>query len=251
MRTLRRAVSGVVAGVLAVTLVATGCSSDSKKDAAPTSAPASIKPPDDSGKPLFTKAVDALNAASSFHAVGEGQSGAPLKFDMQFSNAGTAASLTLGDPVSVVSDGTNVYLKASADFWKDNLPSGTANPDAKAAVLASKWVKVDTTQQQFASYDIFKSKTNFVQRLANPAVHWALGGEKTVNGVNTKEIKGSDGTNWYVEPTGAGRVLYTTSAGAAGQQPVGSFTIDQYGAAFTPQLPSANDVNDYNIVVSS
>ncbi|SDJ34584.1 hypothetical protein SAMN05444157_2925 [Frankineae bacterium MT45] len=245
--------SGVhlTAAVATVALLATGCSSDSKPPAPKTPTAVATPSVDTSGDAAYAKALDALSTSTAFHALAQGDAGSanPLKFDIHFGQTGSEATVQgTGLNLTLVSDGTNVYMKAPAALWASNLDSSVKNPAAKLALLSSKWVKIDTTLDAFSSYDIFTSKDKYIAKLKSQTTHYGLAGTQKVNGVTTTVLKGNNGSTWYVESTGKGRPVKTTGAGATTG---GSTTIDQYDVPFSPQLPSASQVVDYKTVTAS
>jgi len=232
----------VVSCVLAALL--SGCSSD-KNTAAKLPTP---QPVDTTGDPAFGKAIDALAAATSFHAQTEPSQSAPIPTDIHFGQGGSSASLhATGVDVDIVSDRTNVYVKGPAAFWAANLPSTVADAPTKTALLAAKWVKIDPTQSGLASYTQFSDKAKFLAQFRAQPVHYGLGGKDTVGGESALILNGSNGSKWWVQDGGDGRVL-KTSAGSTSFAPGGAMLFTDYNVPFTPPLPTASDVVDYKVI---
>jgi hypothetical protein len=166
--------------VLAAALL-TGCTTTK---ATPGPAPTTAKPDNGvaalSADEILSKAKTALSAASSFRIKGDMTESDGTKTTVDLTVAkngdGKGTFATSGLSFEIIKVGTDVYVKASEDFWKTFIPE--KQQAAALLLLKGRYVKADATQAQFSSFGTVFD----VNEMLKPEGTFTKGDVSTVNG---------------------------------------------------------------------
>jgi hypothetical protein len=167
------------------------------------------------------------------HIAGSGKSGGTaLSLDVVDGHGKGGGSISVnGETFETVLDGTTIYLRADAASWT-KLSSGNA---ALANLLAGKWLKTTTSNQDFSDFQGLLDISQFVSNLS-PSGTVTKGAVTTIGGVSVIPLKdtGSDGGMLYVASTGTPFIV--SISGGGGDQ--GTLTFDHYNSATLPAVPT-------------
>lgn len=187
---------------------------------------------------IVSDAQQATGNATSVHIKGAGiTGGTAVRLDIVAGHGrGGGAISESGATFQTVLDGKTVYLQADAASW-----TKVSNASV-AALLAGKWIKTTTDNQDFRDVAGLLDISQFVSNFSQPSGTVTKGPVVTVNGVSVVPVTdhGSDGGILYVANTGTPRII---ALGATGSDR-GTIYFDQYGTAKFPPVPTgAIDLN--------
>lgn len=234
MTDLRRAIPAVAA-VAGVALL-TSCGSSHGSGATNSGSTAT----GEASKPaaqIVTDAQDATGATSSVHIAGKVNSGGSVvQLDVVADHGRGGGTIVEGGMTfQTVLDGKTVYLRADAATW-----TKAANASV-AGLLAEKWLKTTTDNQDFSE---FGSLLDISQLVSQFSAHGTLtkGSVTTYDGVSVVPVTDheTDGGTVYVANTGSPYIVALVGTGNNG----GSLHFNQYGTATVPAVPAgAIDLN--------
>jgi len=213
--------------LLLVALAAAGCRGSSSRSNGEASKPA---------QQVLADAVHAAKGATSFHVsahVHFQDTGAPFSFDMTLvkGKGGTASFGSGPQKVDSLVIGTDAYLKADADFWKNGVVLGAAI----AQKYAGRWVKVPPTDSRFIDYVNFAdSGQSFASLTSSQGAITNNNGTTTYKGQRVVEIDGPKLGTVYVAATGTAYPVAIVHAGARG----GTITFDRWNRSVTLAAPA-------------
>jgi hypothetical protein len=239
---------GVAAAIAGATIIA-ACSSST--NGSPSSGSSGSSGSSASGGGSSTSTADlkasvqqAMNAATSFHMVGNAtNSGKPIRFDIHFGPHQAAGSIVEdGVTIELINPGgQSVYFKAPDSLWQQQ---GGA---AAVALFHGKWVKVPTNDQRFSELTNSFDKDAFVSQMlsddgSSSNSDIAKVGPATVNGTAaTKYRSKSDNTELYLAADGAPVILKIADSSSSG----GTLTFSDYGKAYSVTQPAASQTVDF------
>ncbi len=243
---------GTVA-VLAATMLA-GCGGEEKADPSSssppgtpttTSAPSSTPPsePDPTGlsaAELSKRSRNALNAARTFHVdISVTEKGEKFAMNMSYGTVGSQGTMASGgDRVDILTIDNVLYMRAPDRFWRKQFG---ANADRALAILSGKWLKLTTTDKQFAEFSEFGSRDGFVRGMLD---EWVTKphkiGEKTIGGAECLGLTGTDGTLW-INKVDARPVQLESAKGSSAR---GRMTFSDYNAVTEPKAPPSSTTID-------
>ncbi len=232
--------SVVVAATAAAALLAGACGADDPA-AAPT--PAANGVADKAPADILRAADDAFRAAGSVRVKGNGTSdGSTFALDMRIKGAGGGkGTITVAhNLVELLRIGKDAYLKADADFWKQQ----TDNP-AAAELLKGKYLKASGDEPQLQSVLLFTDAGTFADKLMKADGAVTKGEQRTVAGVETVGItftSRKDKVTLYVATTGKPYPMQLSSMGDASETSVLDFT--EYDKPLELTAPPADQVVD-------
>lgn len=240
--------------VAVASLVITACSS-SKKSHGPTTPPpgtgssVSVSPDVNA---FVNRVFAAVGATQSFHVVGSGKDqNMPYSLDVHFGADGGSGFFTQGGArFDLAGHGNDTYVKTTAANWKATI-GNKSNAEQLATRLAPHWVRVPTSQPDFAQLLDYVNKDHFVQSYKTSAASqsgpFTKGGTATVSGTAaTVYTDSKDGSKIFVAASGAPVLLKVESAPGDGG---GGLTITDYNKPFSPAVPPSSDVVAYTSVV--
>ncbi|HZS23749.1 MAG TPA: hypothetical protein VFA30_02065 [Gaiellaceae bacterium] len=206
--------------LLAVTTAAlAGCGGGSSSNGEASKSPAQI----------LADAKQAAHDAGSVRISGTiHDSGQTIGVDLSLTSAASGGSLTLhGSKVDIVRVGRTVYIRGGAAFYK-SVGAGTAG-----SLLAGKWLKAPTTAQDFSSLAALTQLDAFLTQVLKPSGKISKGGESTVDGQKTIQLKDGQGGSLFVATTG--KPYPVELSGSSGRQ--GELKLTDWGAATAPTAP--------------
>jgi hypothetical protein len=206
-----------------------------------TSATSSPPGPTDNGisaltpEEILTRAQTALGAASSYRMKGEvTEDGQTAKVDLQ--NGGENIKGTIefgGQTIELLKIGTDLYMKASDDFWKQFIPAGQ---QGVLTLLSGKYVKVDSTNASFSSI----TESFDASEILKIDGTVTKGSPKDINGKPAIGlVSGKDQSTLYIATVG--EPLPLRIEGPAGQ---GAIDFTDYGTTFDFTAPPTAEVFD-------
>jgi hypothetical protein len=200
---------GALVTVLVASVVA-GCGGDngagsssppSTGTTTSASAPSTTPPPTPDLSPLSATELSkrsraALDAARTFHvSLSLAQKGESFALDVSYGTTGSRGTMTVNDDkVEILSIDKAFYMRAPDKFWRKQFG---AKADQALAILSGKWLKLTTTDKEFAEYSEFGTRDGFVRSMLGDWVtNPRKAGQKTISGVQCIGLAGSDGTLW-------------------------------------------------------
>jgi hypothetical protein len=233
-----------VAAAIACAAVIAACSSSTQgSPSTGSSAPSSRS--STSVSDLKTSVLHAMQAATSFHMVGNAMddSGKPIQFDIHFGEHQVAGSIVQeGQKIELINPGGQwVYFRAPDSLWQQQ---GGA---AAVALFHGKWVKVAADDQRFTSLTGSFDKDAFVNEMMSNSGSSSDSdlrkvGPATVNGAAaTKYRSDSDHTELYLAANGAPVILKIVDPSSDG----GSLTFSEYGKANSVTPPPDSQTVDF------
>lgn len=188
------------------------------------------------GQQVLTDAVTAAEGASSFHMSGQVNAGGQqIGLDLTIvKSRGATGSMTLGGKkVDLIVVGKDAYMKADAAFWTQ---FGGSNGSAIAQLVAGKWFKFPTDNQQFGALTGVTDSKSFFDSLSSSATAIQNKGAKTYKGQSVVEIFGgpANGT-LYVAATGP---AYPVALARTGSGAGGAITFGDWNKPATLTAPS-------------
>lgn len=183
---------------------------------------------------VLADAKAAMGRASSFHVSGHfAQQGTNIAIDLNLSPHRGGGTVTVsGATLDVVVSGTTIYLKADRQSWQK-----LTNSASEAQLLAGRWIKAPTSNPDFSELASVADQKQLLGGITPEGSMTKRSGTTDWNGQPTVVLVDSTGSTIYVAATGAPYILYAqnTSRSQGGQ---GSVTLDQYGSASVPAVPS-------------
>lgn len=180
---------------------------------------------------ILKDAEQATGGASSVHISGRGTTGGtPVQLDIVDGQGRGGGTITEnGMSFQTVLDGKTVYLKADAATW-----TKAANATA-AKLLADKWIKTTTDNQDFSDLAGILDISQFVSSL-NQSGNLTKGNVTSVDGVPVVPVTdhGSDGGTLYVANKGTPYIIALAGTGSD----KGKIYFTQYNTARIPPDPS-------------
>jgi hypothetical protein len=245
----------LAAGVLAASVLA-GCggrddagSSSSSSSASGTStsasAPSSTPPPTPdlsalSAAELSKRSKTALDAARTFHVeVSVTEKGETFAADISYGTVGSHGTMTVGgDKVEILTVDNAFYLRAPDRLWRKKFG---AEADRALAIVSGKWLKLSTTDKQFAEFAEFGSRDGFVRSMLGDWVTKPRKtGQKTIGGVHCIALTGTDGTLW-INKVDARPVQLESAKGSSTR---GRMTFSDYNTVTEPKAPPTSTTID-------
>lgn len=222
------------AGLVAAALLA-ACSSGGGSGATGSSASGEAAK---SPAQIVKDAQQATGDATSVHIKGAGTSGGTaVRLDIVAGHGRGGGTISeSGATFQTVLEGKTVYLQADAATW-----TKVSNASV-AGLLAGKWIKTSTDNQDFRDVAGLLDISQFVSNFSQPSGTLSKGSVSTVNGVSVVSVtdQGPDGGILYVANSGT---PYIVALGATGSDH-GTMYFEQYGTAKFPPVPTgAIDLN--------
>jgi hypothetical protein len=233
-----------IAAAFAVVLLALGAGCGESDYGSSGSVSPSPTPTDNgvanlSATQIMSRAQAALKKAPSVHLKGTGVSdGARFGLDLRISDKGGKGTITQSNQtLELLRDGTTVYIKADADFWR---AQGGA---AAAELLKGKYLKGSTSDPKVASIAALTEVDKFVAQLFSSKRTVTKGKRKTIRGTDAIGLiaAGSDGGTLYIATRGEPYPLQIVSST---QSDPGTIDFLDYGAPVTVTAPPPDQVVD-------
>jgi hypothetical protein len=243
-----------VVSVLAASMLA-GCgeqndtdsSSSSSSSTTPTGAsvPSSTPPPTPdlsglSAAQLSKRSRNALDAARTFHVdVSVAENGQRFAADISYGTVGSHGTMTVGgDKVDILTVDNAFYMRAPDRLWRKKFG---AEADRTLAIVSGKWLKLSTTDKQFAEFAEFGSRDGFVRSMLGDWVTKPRKtGHKTVAGVPCIGLTGTDGTLW-INKVDARPVQLQSDPDSSTR---GRITFSDYNTVTEPKAPPTSTTID-------
>ncbi|MDX2854572.1 hypothetical protein PV342_40465 [Streptomyces sp. PA03-3a] len=152
-------------------------------------------------------------------------------------NGGLGEVTSKGSTFELLRVGDDLYLKAGAGFYGDQV----------GAKLKNKYVKVPAADPAYDQFSGFTDKEVLLEGLFVLRGALTVGDHRTVGGVRTIAVSadGGDGGTIDVSLEGKPYPLRYERAGGAG-----TLTMDDWGKDFTLRAPDEDDVVDYGKAVT-
>lgn len=183
---------------------------------------------------VLADAKAAMGRASSFHVSGRfSQQGSAISVDLNLSPQRGGGTVTVsGATLNVVVAGGTIYLKADQRSWQK-----LTNSTSEAQLLAGRWIKAPTSSPDFSELASVADEKQLLGGITPEGSMTKRPGTTDWNGQPTVVLADSTGSTIYVAATGPPYILYArnTSKSQGGQ---GSVTVDQYGSAAVPAVPT-------------
>jgi hypothetical protein len=248
--------AGVAIATIGAVVLVSACSSSgngtptttSSSSSGPSSTGSSAVSPVDraslSGATLIAQTLAAIRSAAGFRvtasAVASGQS---EKLDLHFGdNTASGTITTSGQTIQIISIAPYVFMKASQDFWKSQIP---ASQQAKVIpLLAGKWVKAYASNANFKDLAGILDRTSFVDQLTSghPNSKFVNLGKSKMGSTATVELRDTtDGSLVYVAATGAPYPLQATPGKGNGP---GLATFSEWNQPYSATEPPQSEVYD-------
>jgi hypothetical protein len=220
-----------------VAALVAGCST---KNGGTTPAPTTA-PPDNgvaalSAEEILAKAVTAVANAPSVHLKGDFTSeGEKTTVDIKLKQKDGVGTISFsGSTLEITKVGTEVFLKADANFWKTFAGD---KGEMVATLLQGKWLKANLSDENFGALASFLDVNNMLKATGT----LSKGQTKVVNGLNAIGVvdSGTDGGTLWVATQGEPYPLRLESN--AGE---GALDFLEYGAAVEVTAPPADQTID-------
>ena len=183
---------------------------------------------------VLADAKAAMGRATSFHISGQfAQQGSAIAVDLNLSPQRGGGTVTVsGATLDVVVAGGTIYLKADQKSWQK-----LTNSASEAQLLAGRWIKAPSSNPDFAGLASVADEKQLLGGITPEGSMTKRAGTTDWNGQPTVVLADSTGSTIYVAATGAPYIVYArnTSKSQGGQ---GTVTIDQYGSAPVPAVPT-------------
>lgn len=232
--------SAAVLGVLTAGTVLTGCLGLGGDPDAGTNGVAKLPAP-----AIEQRARAAAAAAPTVRLSGTVTSnGRTYRLDMRLrADGGVGEVTTKGDTFQLLRIDSDLYLKASADFYGSTADSNDSR--AAAAKLNGKYVKVPPGDPAYAQFSGFTDKKVLLAALFVLDGSLTVGDHHKVDGTKTIALNGTRGGSLDVSLKGTPYPLRYERAGNAG-----TLTLSDWGEDFALAAPGTDDVVDYGTSVS-
>lgn len=179
---------------------------------------------------IVKDAQAATGGAKSVHITGKVNSGGQdVQLDVVADHGRGGGTITLnGLSFQTILDGKTVYLKADRAAWTKEANASVAS------LLADKWLKTTTDNQDFAEFATLLDVSQLVSNFT-PTGTLNKGKVTSIDGVPAVPVaeSGSDGGTMYVENTGTPYIV----AIAGPTSGSGQINFTQYNAAKIPAAP--------------
>jgi hypothetical protein len=189
---------------------------------------------------ILTRAQDALRRATSVHIKGGGFSqGEQFALDMRLGpDRATGTVTTNGQPIELRRVSSTLYIKSSPAFWQ------TLGGAAAAELMKGRYLKVPTTNPEFAEVVGFTDLKKSVNDLLTPSGTVTKGNRKTIRGMEAIGLVDSskDGGTLYIATHGEPYPLSIVASGKTDDS--GSLDFLEYGVPVTVQAPPEDQVVD-------
>jgi hypothetical protein len=193
-----------------------------------------------SPKTIEKRARTAAEAADTVRLSGTVSSkGKTYKIDMKLRDNGGVGEVTAtGSTFELLRVGDDLYLKAGADFYGDEV----------GAKLKNKYVKVPAGDPAYKQFSGFTDKEVLLDGLFVLDGDLALGDHRSVDGTRTIALTANGGSGGTLDVSLEGKPfpLRYERAGDAG-----TLTLADWGKDFTLRAPEGDDVVDYGRAVAS
>ncbi|MEU1615895.1 hypothetical protein ABZ479_01185 [Streptomyces sp. NPDC005722] len=185
------------------------------------------------------RARTAADAADTVRLAGTVVSrGHTYTLDMRLrGNGGLGEVTSEGSTFELLRVGDDLYLKAGAGFYGDQV----------GAKLKNKYVKVPTADPAYDQFSGFTDKEVLLEGLFVLHGALAVGEHRTVGGVRTIAVTADGGEGGTIDVSLEGKpypLRYERAGGA------GTLTMDDWGKDFTLRAPDEDDVVDYGKAVT-
>lgn len=180
------------------------------------------------------KAADAVRLSGTVSSNGK-----TYRLDMKLRDNGGVGEVTAtGSTFELLRVGDDLYLKAGADFYGDEV----------GAKLKNKYVKVPTGDPAYRQFSGFTDKEVLLDGLFVLDGELAVGDHRSVDGTRTIAVTADAGSGGTLDVSleGTPYPLRYERAGDAG-----TLTLDDWGQDFTLRAPEGDDVVDYGKSVTS
>lgn len=230
-------VSALIPAVAAAaTLAVTGCGSGTSAKTSPQGSASASATATPGAAALFSKAQQALSAATSVRVSGSVTSnGAVVGMDISLTKSGRIYGTLKeqGQQITVLITGGESYAKVSAGFLKAH-----KLPSSACVLMCGKWLKLSGADAKGMVGDLsWSSLLGSYGKGAPPGL--AVTGTVTIRGIPAWVLKGSDGTILDVAAQGTPYPLRITGSG----QP-GGFDFSNWNSVSIPGTPPASQVID-------
>ncbi|MEU6810279.1 hypothetical protein ABZ920_15055 [Streptomyces sp. NPDC046831] len=183
----------------------------------------------------------AADTADAVHLSGNVvTNGRTYRIDMRLKSGGGSGSVTSqGATFGLLRIGSQLYLKADAEFW--NHADGGGDTGA-ADKLDGKYVKVPQDDPAYRKFSGFTDKTVLLDGLLTLHGTLATDGRHKQSGVRTVRVTGDQGSGGTLDVSLEGRPypLRLVRAGGAG-----TLTFSDWGRDFPLREPEKSDTVDY------
>ncbi|MGI5252312.1 hypothetical protein [Actinacidiphila glaucinigra] len=185
------------------------------------------------------RARTAADAADTVRLTGTVVSrGLTYTLDMRLrGNGGLGEVTSKGSTFELLRVGDDLYLKAGAGFYGDQV----------GAKLKNKYVKVPAADPAYDQFSGFTDKEVLLEGLFVLRGALTVGDHRTVGGVRTIAVSADGGEGGTIDVSLEGKpypLRYERAGGA------GTLTMDDWGKDFTLRAPDEDDVVDYGKAVT-
>jgi hypothetical protein len=234
-----------IAAAFAVALLPLGAACGGSDPGSSGSAPSSPTPTDNgvanlSATQILARTQAALKKVPSVHVKGNGVTeGQKFGIDLHISDKSGRGTITQGgQTLELLRDGTTLYIKADADFWRAQTGSAAA-----AELLKGKYLKGSTSDPKVASIALLTEPDKFVAELFSPKRTVSKGKRTVIRGIDAIGVVsgGKDSGTLYVATRGEPYPLQITSTT---QSDPGTIDFLDYGAPVTVTPPPPDQVVD-------
>ena len=183
---------------------------------------------------VLTDAKAAMGRASSFHVNGHfTQQGSAISIDLNLAPQRGGGTVTVsGATLDIVVAGGTIYLKADQKSWQK-----LTNSASEGQLLAGRWIKAPTSNPDFSDLASVADEKQLLGGITPEGSMTKRPGTTDRNGQPTVVLADSTGSTIYVAATGAPYILYARNSSKS-QGGQGSVTIDRYGSAPVPAVPT-------------
>ncbi|MFK4143965.1 hypothetical protein [Streptomyces sp. NPDC004065] len=187
----------------------------------------------------------AADSAATVHLSGNVVSnGRTYRLDMRLKSRGATGSVTSqGVTFGLLRVGSQLFLKADAEFWSHADGDAGGKDDTGAAdKLDGKYVKVPQGDPAYKRFSGFTDKNVLLDGLLTLHGTLATDGHHEQSGVRTIRVTGDDGSGGTLDVSleGTPYPLRLVRAGGAG-----TLTFSDWGKPFSLTEPEKNDTVDY------
>lgn len=170
-------------------------------------------------------------------------SGRTYTLDMQLKDDGGTGSVTSdGATFRLLRIGSQLYLKADADFWSHADGGGKGGGTAAADKLGGKYVKVPQGDPAYKKFSGFTDKDVLLGGLLTLHGTLATDGHHSQSGTRTIRITGDKGAGGTLDVSLEGKPYPLSLTRAAN---AGTLRFSDWGKTFTVTQPPKSDTVDY------
>jgi len=234
-----------IAAAFAVALLSLGVGCGGSDSGSSGSGRSSPTPADNgvanlSATEIMARTQAAFKKVPSVHLKGTGVSeGQRFGIDLHISDKRGRGTITQGgQTLELLRDGTTVYIKADADFWRAQTGSAAA-----AELLKGKYLKGSTSDPKVAGIAALTQPDKFVAQLFSSDRTVTKGERKTIRGIEAIGIvaSGKDGGTLYVATRGE---PYPLQIASTAQSESGTVDFLDFGSPVTVTRPPPDQVVD-------